>query len=132
MIPDLTVRLGLRYDQEDVRRLRRPRDLRQSGPSTPAGNVIQAGGQTFELKDEWQSGARRTSNAMKDGSHEGRRLLRALLRALPPDLTIRSYGKNLRGYVQLQHRSLNLVQNQTIGRSPTARAATRTSRSRTT
>jgi len=91
VFPNLSVHVGLRYDQEDVRQYNGTK-IYNSQVVDGSGNVIQAGGQQFFLKDEWQPRIGIAWDPAKDGSTKVSASYGRFYYALPTDLTVRSYG----------------------------------------
>jgi Carboxypeptidase regulatory-like domain/TonB-dependent Receptor Plug Domain len=91
VFPNLSVHLGLRYDQEDIRQFDGTK-IYNSQVVDANGKVLQVGGQQFFLKDEWQPRIGIAWDPMKDGSTKVSASYGRFYYALPTDLTVRSYG----------------------------------------
>jgi hypothetical protein len=91
VIPSLTIHAGLRYDQEDVRD-GNGNEIVNLKVVDANGNVLQEGGQTFKLKNEWQPRIGIAWDPLKDGSTKVSAFYGRFYYALPTDLTVRSYG----------------------------------------
>jgi outer membrane receptor protein involved in Fe transport len=118
VIPSLTVHLGLRYDQEDIRRSDGT-EIFNDRAVDANGKVLQQGGQTFKLKNEWQPRIGIAWDPAKDGSTKVALSLGRFYYALPTDLTVRSYGKKISATTYSYSTDpLNVAQDPTIGRQP--------------
>ncbi|HEX7615232.1 MAG TPA: TonB-dependent receptor, partial [Thermoanaerobaculia bacterium] len=91
VLPNLSVHVGLRYDQEDVRQFDGSK-IFNSQVVDGTGKVIQGGGQQFFLKNEWQPRIGIAWDPMKDGSTKVSASYGRFYYALPTDITVRSYG----------------------------------------
>ena len=91
VLPNLSVHLGLRWDQEDVRQADGTK-IYNSMAVDANGNVLQQGGQAFLLKNEWQPRIGISWDPAKDGSTKVSASYGRFYYALPTDLTVRSYN----------------------------------------
>ena len=91
VLPNLAVHVGLRWDQEDIRQYDGSKIYNQQVVDG-SGNVIQQGGQTFTLKNEWQPRIGISWDPAKDGSTKIAASYGRFYYALPTDITVRSYG----------------------------------------
>jgi hypothetical protein len=91
VLPNLSVHIGLRWDQEDIRQYDGSK-IYNAQVVDSNGNIIQRGGQMFTLKNEWQPRLGIAWDPMKDGSTKVSASYGRFYYALPTDLTVRSYG----------------------------------------
>ncbi len=116
VFPNLSVHVGLRYDQEDVRQYNGTK-IYNSQVVDGSGNVIQAGGQQFFLKDEWQPRIGIAWDPAKDGSTKVSASYGRFYYALPTDLTVRSYGGKIDAITyNYNSAALSVAQDPTIGK----------------
>lgn len=117
VMPNLTVNAGIRYDQEDIRRFDGS-EIFNDPAVDGTGKVIQQGGQTFKLKNEWQPRIGIAWDPMKDGSTKVSVSYGRFYYALPTDLTVRSYNRKIDATTfNFDPNPLALAQDPTIGRS---------------
>jgi Carboxypeptidase regulatory-like domain/TonB-dependent Receptor Plug Domain len=118
VIPSLTVHVGLRYDQEDIRKFDGT-EVFNDQVIDASGKVIQNGGQPFKLKNEWQPRIGIAWDPARDGSTKVALSLGRFYYALPTDLTVRSYGAKVDATTfNYNSNPLNLAQDPGIGRQP--------------
>jgi outer membrane receptor protein involved in Fe transport len=118
VVPNLTVHVGLRYDQEDIRRFDGSEIFNDRAVDSN-GNVLQQGGQTFKLKNEWQPRIGIAWDPVKDGSTKVALSFGRFYYALPTDLTVRSYNRKIDAVTyNFSSNPLNVAQDPTIGRQP--------------
>jgi outer membrane receptor protein involved in Fe transport len=79
VMPNLTVNLGIRYDQEDVR-------------DYNGDTILNENGYPFKLKNEWQPRVGIAWDVKGDGTSKLGASYGRFYYALPTDLTVRSYG----------------------------------------
>jgi TonB dependent receptor-like, beta-barrel len=94
VMPNLTVNAGLRYDQEDIRDFA-GNPIVNDHVVDSNGNVIQEGGSTFKLKNEWQPRIGIAWDPAKDGSMKVSASWGRFYYALPTDITVRSYAAKI-------------------------------------
>jgi hypothetical protein len=113
---NLSIHVGLRYDQEDVRQYDGTK-IYNSQVVDASGKVIQQGGQQFFLKNEWQPRIGIAWDPAKDGSTKVSASYGRFYYALPTDLTVRSYGGKIDATTfNYNSSALSLAQDPTIGR----------------
>jgi carboxypeptidase family protein/TonB-dependent receptor-like protein len=118
VVPNLTVHVGVRYDQEDIRKYDGTEIFNEQVVDA-TGKVIQVGGQPFKLKNEWQPRIGIAWDPMKDGSTKIAASYGRFYYALPTDLTVRSYGAKVDATTfNYNSNPLGLTQDPTIGRQP--------------
>jgi hypothetical protein len=118
VIPNLTVNVGVRFDQEDIRRFDGS-EIFNDRVVDAAGNVLQQGGQTFKLKNEWQPRIGIAWDPMKNGSTKVSASFGRFYYALPTDLTVRSYNRKIDATTyNFNSNPLTVAQDPTIGRQP--------------
>jgi len=118
VLPNLSVHLGLRYDQEDVRAADGTK-IYNSQAVDSSGKIIQAGGQQFLLKNEWQPRIGIAWDPAKDGSTKVSASYGRFYYALPTDLTVRSYNSKIDANTfNYSADPLTLAQDPTIGKAP--------------
>jgi hypothetical protein len=125
VMPNLTVNVGVRYDQEDIRKYDGT-EILNDRVLDASGNVIQQGGQPFKLKNEWQPRIGIAWDPAKDGSTKVSASYGRFYYALPTDLTVRSYAAKLDATVYNYDPSLafaagapSLKQDPNVGRAAT-------------
>ena len=119
VLPNLSVHLGLRWDQEDVRQADGTKIYNNEVVGVN-GNIIQQGGQQFLLKNEWQPRIGIAWDPAKDGSTKVSASYGRFYYALPTDLTVRSYNLKIDAttfnYNSGTSSAAALAQDPTIGR----------------
>jgi hypothetical protein len=118
VLPNLSVHLGLRDDQEDVRSADGTK-IYNSQVVGVNGNIIQQGGQQFVLKNEWQPRLGIAWDPAKDGSTKVSASYGRFYYALPTDLTVRSYNQKIDANTfNYSSDPLTLAQDPAIGKVP--------------
>ncbi|HTS02206.1 MAG TPA: TonB-dependent receptor [Thermoanaerobaculia bacterium] len=118
VLPNLSVHVGLRYDQEDVRQYDGTK-IYNSQVVDASGHVLQQGGQQFFLKNEWQPRIGIAWDPAKDGSTKVSASYGRFYYALPTDLTVRSYAAKIDAITYNYNPGTNqadLAQDPTIGK----------------
>jgi hypothetical protein len=119
VLPNLSVHVGLRWDQEDIRQFDGTK-IYNAQVTDATGKIIQQGGQPFTLKNEWQPRIGIAWDPAKDGSTKVSASYGRFYYALPTDITVRSYGgkidANTYNYNPGTTSAAALAQDPTIGK----------------